>query len=295
VATPAVEVPKETFACLIIDDPLLSRLKYGCLDYTRLLEEMKVHKFFTEIAFIPWNYRRSDSKTARLFADNTEYYGICVHGCDHSGNEFGGENYEEFCDLASTALWRMDQHKELTGLTYDPVMVFPQGRFSSVAIQAIRDSGYHAAFNSTLKATNARELPAVEFQKPATVAYHGFPLFLRRYPKNRSGILQDLASGRPIILVEHHGTFRNGYKALTDVVDWINGLADVRWKSLSYIAHHYCGNIAVAARQRVSPQPPGLRKSAMVATRRFLSETRDRYVETNQLAARLYKLVRGRG
>ena len=42
--------PTVTLACLIIDDPLL-RPKYGCLDYTKLLQEMKEHNFFTEIAF----------------------------------------------------------------------------------------------------------------------------------------------------------------------------------------------------------------------------------------------------
>ena len=122
---PGVEDAGETLACLIIDDPLL-RPKYGCLDYKRLLEVMKVHNFFTEIAFIPWNYKRSDARTVQLFADNTDYYAICVHGCNHIGNEFGGGNYQELNALSSTALWRMEQHKRLTGLVYDPIMVFPQ-------------------------------------------------------------------------------------------------------------------------------------------------------------------------
>ena len=81
--------PNQTLACLIIDDPLL-RPKYGCIDYEKLLEQMKAHDFFTEIAFIPWNYKRSDPKTIRLFAENRDYYAICVHGCNHLGNEFGG-------------------------------------------------------------------------------------------------------------------------------------------------------------------------------------------------------------
>jgi len=46
---------RETLACLVIDDPLL-KPRYGRLDYKNLLEEMKEHSFFTEIAFIPWNY-----------------------------------------------------------------------------------------------------------------------------------------------------------------------------------------------------------------------------------------------
>jgi hypothetical protein len=130
----------ETLACLVIDDPLL-KPRYGNLDYEKLLRAMKAHGFFTEIAFIPWNYRRSDPRTVKLLAENPQYYAICMHGCNHSGNEFGGGNYDELCTLASIALWRMFQHRALTGLEFDPVIVFPQGRFSSVAIQAIRDQG----------------------------------------------------------------------------------------------------------------------------------------------------------
>lgn len=216
----------ETLACLVIDDPLL-RPCYGCLDYEKLIQAMKEHRFFTEIAFIPWNYRRSDPKTVRLFADNTDYYALCVHGCNHLGNEFGGENYQEISSLLSTALWRMEKHKQLTGLSYDPVIVFPQGRFSTVAMQALKDQGYFAACNSTIRATDGEEPPAIEYLKPATTIYHDFPLFLRRYPKDKSHFIQDMASGRPIIIVEHHGAFRNGYKTMTDLVDWINSLGNI--------------------------------------------------------------------
>ena len=148
---------KETLACLIIDDPLV-RSKYGFLDIVKLLQEMKEHRFFTEIAFIPWNYKKSDPKIAKLFADNREYFGICVHGCNHSLHEFRKGTYEELNALVATAIWRMEQFKKLTGLPYDPVFVFPQGRFSSTAIKVIKDKGFVAAFSSTLKASDA-ELP----------------------------------------------------------------------------------------------------------------------------------------
>ena len=123
----------------------------------------------------------------------------------------GGAITKNLVHLASTALWRMEQHKSLTGLPYDPVFVFPQGRFSSVSMKALKDQGYFAAFNSTLQATDRDELPPVEYQQPATSVYHDFPLFLRRYPKDKSHFIQDIASGRPIIVVEHHHALINGY------------------------------------------------------------------------------------
>jgi hypothetical protein len=286
-----IEPGRETLACLIIDDPLL-RPRYGCIDYTKLLQEMKEHRFFTEIAFIPWNYRRSDLKTIRLFADNADHYAICVHGCNHLGNEFGGTDYQHLSSLASTALWRMEQHKKLTGLPYDPVIVFPKGRFSSVAMKALKDQGYFAAFNSTLLATDVKEMPTIESNQPAARIYHNFPLFLRRYPRDKSHFVQDIAFGRPIIIVEHHGAFRNGYKAITDVVDWINGLGNIKWKSLSDIAEYYLGNKAVTTRQNAKSSPSSFSFNTKVALRRVLSEARDNHVETNNLLANIYKMLR---
>ncbi len=283
---------KEALACLIIDDPLL-RPRYGCLDYNKLLEKMKIHNFFTEIAFIPWNYKRSEVKTVRLFTDNPDYYAICVHGCNHMGNEFGKGDYQSLSALSSTALWRMEQHKRLTGLSYDPVIVFPQGKFSSVAMRALKDQGYFAAFNSTIRATDGDDPPATEYQRPATIIYHGFPLFLRRYPEKRSHFVQDLASGRPIIITQHHGDFKNGYKTITDLVDWINSLGKVRWTSLLNIAEHYLEKNATATGQSANPYPSSLRLKSKIVLRRFLSEARDNYVETSGLMTKIYKMVRG--
>lgn len=251
---------------------------------------MKEHSFFTEIAFIPWNYRRSDMRTAQLFAENPDYFGICVHGCNHTANEFGGMDYGRLSALSSTALWRMEEHRKLTGLPYDPVLVFPQGSFSSVAMLALKDQGYRAAFNSTIKATDGADPPATEYRLPATTVYHDFPLFLRRYPKDKSGFIQDLASGRPIIIVEHHAAFRNGYKAMTDSVDWVNSLGNIRWTSLQHIVDHYCGatdSLSLKTSNEV------VWNEGKVALRRYACEFRDNYIETNDVLSKLYRMARG--
>jgi hypothetical protein len=285
------ENSKDTLACLVIDDPLLRPI-YGCLDYKKLLQEMQIHNFFTEIAFIPWNYKRSHAETIRLFQDNPDHYAICVHGCNHTNNEFGGGEHQALSSLALTALWRMEQHKKLTGLSYDPVIVFPQGRFSTVAMQTLKNQGYFAAFNSTIQATDGNDPPAIEYQRSSTKIYHDFPLFLRRYPKDKSHFIQDLDSGRPIIIVEHHGAFRNGYKTITDLVDWINSLGKIRWTSLLDIAEHYLGEKVTTTEQNAMLLPSSLSLDAKVALRRFLSEARDNYIETSDILTRAYRILR---
>jgi hypothetical protein len=186
----------------------------------------------------------------------------------------------------------MEQHKKLTGLPYDPVIVFPQGRFSSIAMQALKDQGYFAAFNSTLNTTNGEELQAIEYQKPATTIYHDFPLFLRRYPKDKSHFVQDIAAGRPIIIVEHHGAFRNGYKTITGLVDWINSLGNIKWRSLSNIAEHYLETKAAPIGKSTKPSPSSIYFNCKVALRRFLSETRDNHIETIDLISKIYNTIR---
>jgi hypothetical protein len=279
-------------ACLIIDDPLL-RPRYGCLSYKELLKSMKEHRFFTEIAFIPWNYRRSDPETVRVFADNPEYFGLCVHGCNHTAGEFGRTDYKALSALASSALWRMEQHSRITGLPYDPVMVFPQGIFSSAAILALKEQGFRSAVNSTLRAIGAGDPPASEYHGPAATAYHGFPMFMRRYPQDRTGFLRDAASGRPLIIVEHHTAFRDGFKELLDFIDWVNGLGRIKWKSLAYITDHFCGK-EPGIRPNVSSEAPvGAWDAAKVMMRRHLCEARDNYIHTNPFLDKVYKIVKG--
>ncbi len=283
---------KETLACLIIDDPLL-KPKYGCLDYEVLLEEMKIHNFFTEIAFIPYNWKRSDPKTIRLFMENKDRYAICVHGCNHLGNEFGKGSYEELSALASLALWRMEEHARVTGLPYEPVLVFPQGLFCSVAMKALKDQGFFAVFNTTIRATDAKEPPQSEYQRAATMIYHDLPLFLRRYPRDKAKFVEDLANGRPILIVEHHSLFRNGYKPLTDLIDWINSQGNIRWTSLLKIAEHYSGKKWIPSHSTLSYQQLDLSTRLRAFLRRFLCEFRDDYLEPNELLAKVYRKVRG--
>ncbi len=277
---------KETLACFIIDDPLL-RPRYGFLEYEKLLAEMKIHRFFTELAFIPWNYKRSDPGTVKLFADNPQYFRLCVHGCDHTDHEFSNGDYQAMSTLSATALWRMEEHKKITGLGYDPVIVFPQGFFSSVALQAARDQGYLASVNCEIKPTDKERPPEIEYRKPFTSSYHDFPLFLRRFPAEKEGLAQDFSSGRPILIVEHHEAFRNGYGTLTEAIDWINSLGNIRWCSLLEIVEHYSGSRPFIIHHDTIPQ----RSRATVALRRHLCEFRDNYLERNAFLTRAYKLA----
>ena len=228
-------------ACLIIDDPLLKR-RYGCLEFRKLLEVMERKRFSTSIAFIPWNYRRSTRGVIDLFATYPERYSLCIHGCDHTGEEFGGSSHRLLREQAQKALDRMELHRERSGLPFDDIMVFPQGVFSTVAIEALKSCGYLAAVNSSAYTNDSGDtLTLRDLVDVAVTRFGNFPLFTRRYPRNIVELAFDLFLGKPALLVEHHSYVRNGYDALAEFIDKLNSLDKrLEWKSLGNICSCAC-------------------------------------------------------
>ena len=225
----------ERTARLIIDDPLLKQT-YGFLNYGALRNSMRSAGYGTSIAFIPWNYwRTSKKKAARIFHQDPNL-SICVHGCDHTNKEFGEVDLGSLQWKADTALRRMERHKTRTGLAFDPIMVFPQGRFSTSAMLALRTNGYLAAVNTTSFPTNAgaEPLTIADFLRPAITKFHGFPLFQRRYPRRLIDFAFDVFLGRPVLLVQHHEDFRDGYQRLEEFVKGLHKLEpNLTWGGLS--------------------------------------------------------------
>jgi len=225
----------ENTARLIIDDPLLNET-YGFLDYSALQRSMRSAGYGASIAFIPWNYwRTSKEKAASIFHQGSNL-SVCVHGCDHTNMEFGDVDPGSLQWKAETALRRMDRHRSRTGLAFDSVMVFPQGRFSTSAMLALRTNGYLAAVNTTCFPTNAgaEPLTIADLLRPAITKFHGFPLFPRRYPRRLIDFAFDVFLGKPVLLVQHHEDFRDGYRRLEEFVNRLHELEpELAWRGLS--------------------------------------------------------------
>jgi hypothetical protein len=229
------------FASLVIDDPLLQE-SYGFLNYERLLQAMDQAAFTCSIAFIPWNYRRTQPNTARLIRERADRFFVCVHGCDHTDAEFAGSDVNELGCLAALALDRMRTHQRNTGIVYADVMVFPQGKFSVGSLAALKSQNYLAALNSSpipqdLK--NEHGLRLRDLLAPAISKYAGFPLFTRRYPRDVTDSIFDLFLGKPAFLVEHHGYFKDGYEKICDFAAQLNAACpDLVWSGAGEIARN---------------------------------------------------------
>jgi hypothetical protein len=235
-------------ACLILDDPLL-KPRHGFLDFAKLREAMAREKFAASIAFIPWNHRRSSEQVARLFAGAPHSLSLCVHGCDHTGAEFAAADRDLLLYKARLALARMRSHTEQSGVPFDDVMVFPQGLFSSEALQALDACGYLAAINTD--ADPVGKSPALTLRERSDVAiakFEGVPLFVRHYPREIAEFAFDLFLGKPALVVEHHGYFRNGYQEPSMFMGRLGGLdKTLEWGNLAAICSRAC-------LRRVTPQ-----------------------------------------
>jgi hypothetical protein len=222
-------------ARFIIDDPLLAST-YGFLKYGDLLKSMRSLSYGTTIAFIPWYYWRTRKRSAAdLFSDNSNL-SICIHGCDHTKREFDTMDARALEWKTGLALQRMERHRERTALPYDAVMTFPQGKFSTSAMLALRASRYMAAVNSTCFPSDYGDhrLTIGDMLRPAITSFHGFPIFSRHYPKRLIDSAFDLFLGRPALIVEHHDYFRGGLKHLEEFVTGLCRSEPVlSWPSLS--------------------------------------------------------------
>lgn len=233
-------------AALIIDDPFL-RNRYGFFNYQRLLSSVEGLKCSTNIAFIPWNYRRSRASTIDLFRRHTQALALCVHGCDHTRSEFGGSDESGLRWKTARALIRMSDHEGKTGIPWQRIMVFPQGVFSTVAMKVLKEFGFLAAVNTSVHAVDAKmPIKVRDILNVATSGYSGLPLFSRNYPRQPVDFALNLFLGKPAFIVEHHDYFRHGYASLQEFLRMLQSMEpQLEWGSL-----HQCCTRAHLIRKR---------------------------------------------
>jgi hypothetical protein len=221
-------------ATFIVDDPYL-RERYGFIRYHNLLNELRRCGCALSIAFIPYNYRRTEPQFASVLCGWPDQFSIAVHGCDHTGGEFASVNEQWLTGISSRALERMERHTAGTRMPFDKVMVFPQGRFSRAAINALQAHDFAAAVNSTPWSEDIGEdsLTIRELLEVAVTHYRSLPIYVRRYPHEIFDCAFDAFFQKPVLAVEHHEFFRHGYSSLTAFVQDLGKLnTNLSWMPL---------------------------------------------------------------
>ncbi|MFZ0085277.1 MAG: hypothetical protein WAK78_08305, partial [Candidatus Acidiferrales bacterium] len=234
---------------LIIDDPVLRR-RYGMLNFNALFESMRRYRYSATVAFIPWNHARTSRGAASFFNTAGEKFSVCVHGCDHTNNEYGSRDGDYLEQKSLLAMRRMQRQEVRTGLGFEPIMVFPQGRFSTASFRGLSSSGFLAAINSSRFPLDRDAAPVTlcELLLPAFNRICGFPVFLRHYLKSSFPFLLDLFLGRPAFIVEHHDFFQKGFPSLEALANRLNECEpDLRWGSLTETLQRTCWKRAVSS------------------------------------------------
>lgn len=235
--------PQELGACLIIDDPLL-KSEYGFCDFPKLRDLMRKHGFTTNIAFIPWNWRRTSAAAAKFFRDASGLFSVSIHGCDHTAGEFGTTSLENLQAQSQLAQSRMRNHQARTGIRHDPVMVFPQGAFSSACPEVLKRNGFLAAVNTeTLPVDSPDGRTRIrDVWDVAIMTYGDFPIFTRRYAfHGLENFAFDLLLGKPCLIVAHHDFFKDGGAGLIELVEKIGALnCHLRWRALGEVIRRAC-------------------------------------------------------
>lgn len=233
------------FANVTIDDPLLQE-PYGYVNYSNLLLEMEKHKFHTTIAFIPWNFDRSQPQVVSLFRNHPDLFSICIHGNNHDHQEFPSlqnRSLEVQTANLKQALARMERFHQLTQLPYDRVMVFPHSIGPTETLVALKRYNYLATVNSQDVPLDSSYPQDPTFAlRPMTLAFYSFPS-LRRYsaeiPIPESTLAVDAFLGNPLLFYVHQSYFAEGENRFDPIADTVNRLVpDVRWRGLGDIAEH---------------------------------------------------------
>ncbi|MCW1989080.1 hypothetical protein ABIE85_003914 [Bradyrhizobium diazoefficiens] len=219
----------ETNACLIIDDPPLWP-RYGCLDFGELLRLADRQTFATTVAFIPWNWRRTNRDTVAAFRRNSGKLSVCVHGCDHTRGEFSARSADLLDRRLKTARRRMKSLLNETALDHENVMVFPQGAFSPEAASALKRNGFFAAVNTEVAPADdaSNETTLADLWSVAIVRYGGFSIYTRRYIHHGiENFAFDGILGKPCFVAGHHDIFRDHG---SELAEFLQQLASLRWK-----------------------------------------------------------------
>jgi hypothetical protein len=238
---------------------------------------MDKHNFFSTIAFIPWNYKRTDKKIAALFKERPDRFSLCVHGCDHTKGEFVATDLNYLDSKVKLATARMIEHEKITGVPFDKIMVFPQGLFSNEALEALKLNNYIAAVNT------------VPLPVSGSIS-SSFPFWISYPPE----VIMNDVPANPIFIILHNDYLKHGYEKLTDFVDELNEKYKIKWDSL--------GRIIQPSTPELNSEQDfvdlsglrlyGYKENFKILMRRYASDIRDNYLSKNDYMLNFSKTIK---
>ena len=234
--------PPPLRACFLFDDPNLSRMSYGFLNFPELIAYTIRLDIHVCIAVVPLDMSKTSPKVANLFRANSKHVSIAAHGINHTKLEIlkllpGA--------LASATLLesirRVEDMESRHSLTVSRIMEAPHGIFSFPLAAAIGAAGYEGALVSLdfLARVGAPEcLPISSGMLVAEIlsgGLCGIPRIRLTPAWRRDAVLAALL-GQPIVVAGHHWNARGGLDFLAEMASEVRRLGVTEWTDLSTIA-----------------------------------------------------------
>ncbi len=232
------------YANLTVDDPWLTE-PYGNLSYKDLLGEMQRYNFHTTIAFIPWNFARSQPDVAMLFRRHPDRFSVCIHGNDHRPREFDRTTTTPLIEQVASlrqAITRMKRFTELTGVACDPVMSWPYERVPPVlTLGTLAEANLLASVDtSPVPLDSAMPADPLFVLSPHRFSFANI-VTIKRYALQdntlQPDVLIDAFLENPLLFFVHQDYFASGIQAFSSVARSVNQTQpNTIWQSLGYIA-----------------------------------------------------------
>jgi hypothetical protein len=233
-------------ASFVIDDPNLHWPSYGHLDYSDVVANANEHGYHVAFATVPLDGWLTNRRAASLVRDNPAALSLLMHGNDHVSDELGRAIHEGQAEIVlAQALRRTAAFERRSGLTVERVMVPPHEACSMTALRSMSRLGFDAAcmgrrhpWREHQPLPSLPRWPLIKWH-PADLIAGGLPIIPRyMVDRPREELILRALLRQPLILFGHHRDFAEGLEVLSEAANYINGLGDVRWGSVGWIARH---------------------------------------------------------
>jgi hypothetical protein len=231
-------------ASFVIDDPNLHWPSYGYLRYRDMVTHASRHGYHVGLATVPLDGWMATRRASSLVKDNPSALSLLIHGNDHISNELDRLHDEREAEMVlAQALRRIAALERRAGVTVERVIVPPHEVCSRTALNAAFRLGFDGAcigrrypWRGQLPLSAVAHDPLVRWY-PADMIGAGLPI-VPRYPIDQAWqeLVFRAVLGQPLILFAHHGDFAEGLDLLAEAADYVNGLGEVHWGSVGWIA-----------------------------------------------------------
>lgn len=233
--------PPPQLATIMFDDPNLHAPVYGFINFSRMLEHAKLHKYHVSFATIPLDGWFVHRPTASLFRKNMEWLSLLIHGNDHISDELGRSlSTDRIACVLRQALDRITKMEHKTGVRVARIMAPPHGACNEESLSMMAKLGLEAACISSgslhYHNKNATWPLTIGFRTCDTIA--GLPVFSRFALSSNfhNNIIIAALLHQPIIARAHHQDISDGLNLLQDVSEFINSLGKVTWADMQSIS-----------------------------------------------------------